>query len=191
MPRWTHPRGFYTRYLAEGATGSLFDTKIALANPNVTPARVLLRFQTDTGATYSRFLLLPPMSRRTVRPATIDGLAAVGGVSTVVESDLEVIVDPTMEWGAKTSFGVYGSHAETSLAAPRTTWYLAEGATHGNFDLFYLFQNPGTTDTVVRVRYLLPGGGHRSSVTIRCTRKSASPCSSIRYRVLRRPTCRR
>ena len=39
----------------------------------------------------------------------------------------------------------YGSHAETSIAAPSTTWHLAEGATHGAFDLFYLLQNPGDT----------------------------------------------
>ena len=36
----------------------------------------------------------------------------------------------------------YGAHTETSLAAPSTTWHLAEGATHGAFDLFYLLQNP-------------------------------------------------
>ena len=39
------------------------------------------------------------------------------------------------------SGGVYGSHAETSIAAPQTIWYLAEGATIGGFELFYLLQN--------------------------------------------------
>ena len=29
---------------------------------------------------------------------------------------------------------------------PSTTWFLAEGATHGGFDLFYLVQNPNATD---------------------------------------------
>ena len=42
-----------------------------------------------------------------------------------------------MTWG-----GGYGSHAETSLPSPVATWYLAEGATHSGFDLFYLLQNP-------------------------------------------------
>ena len=36
----------------------------------------------------------------------------------------------------------YGSHAETGVPAPALTWYLAEGATHGTFNLFYLLQNP-------------------------------------------------
>jgi hypothetical protein len=50
----------------------------------------------------------------------------------------------------------YGSHAETSIAAASTTWFLAEGATHGSFDLFYLIQNPGGTAATVTVRYLRP-----------------------------------
>ena len=52
----------------------------------------------------------------------------------------------------------YGSHAETSLAAPATTWYLAEGSTSGAFALFYLLQNPGATPADVTVRYLRPFG---------------------------------
>ena len=50
----------------------------------------------------------------------------------------------------------YGSHAETSLPAPASTWYLAEGATHSGFSLFYLIQNPGSAATTVQVTYLLP-----------------------------------
>ena len=61
--------------------------------------------------------------------------------STVVESDVPVVVDRTMTWDATG----YGSHAETAIAAPATTWYLAEGATHSGFDLFYLLQNPNAT----------------------------------------------
>ena len=57
------------------------------------------------------------------------------------------------------STGYYGSHAETSLDRPSTTWFLAEGATHGAFDLFYLLQNPDpTTAAEVEIRFLLPSG---------------------------------
>ena len=45
------------------------------------------------------------------------------------------------------------------MAAPATTWYLAEGATHGFFDLFYLVQNPSeTAPATVEARFLLPSG---------------------------------
>ena len=40
------------------------------------------------------------------------------------------------------------------LEAPATTWYLAEGATHGAFSLFYLLQNPNDADANVTVNYL-------------------------------------
>ena len=46
----THPRGFVITYFAEGATGSFFDTVIAVANPTATRALVLTRFQREDGA---------------------------------------------------------------------------------------------------------------------------------------------
>jgi hypothetical protein len=72
--------------------------------------------------------------------------------STVVESDQPVVVDRTMSWDQQG----YGSHAETAIEAPSTTWYLAEGSTGGAFDLFYLLENPGNATAVVTVNYLRP-----------------------------------
>jgi hypothetical protein len=42
------------------------------------------------------------------------------------------------------------------LTRSATTWYLAEGATHGFFDLFYLIQNPGPVAAAVEIVYLRP-----------------------------------
>ncbi len=153
----SHPRSFYTRFMAEGATGSFFDSRIAIANPGSTPARVLLRFQTGTGATPSRFVLVPPMSRVSVRPSQVAPELASADFSTIIESDAAVVVDRSMFW-SQPGTGIYGSHAESSLAAPQTQWYLAEGATHGDFDLFYLLQNPSSSQALVRIRYLRPAG---------------------------------
>jgi hypothetical protein len=77
---------------------------------------------------------------------------AVAEFSTVIESDQPLVADRTMTWDQHG----YGSHAETSVPAPTTTWYLAEGATHSGFDLFYLIQNPNATAASVEVTYLLP-----------------------------------
>jgi hypothetical protein len=52
--------------------------------------------------------------------------------------------------------GGHGSHA--ALTAPSTTWYLAEGSTAGEFNLFYLLQNPNPTAVQATVRYLRPSG---------------------------------
>ena len=151
----THPRGLYTRYLAEGATGTFFDTRVVVANPGVTPARVLFRFQTQAGQVVRHFLVIPATSRRTIDLRLLAGLEAAN-ISTVIESDVQVVVDRTMRWDQVSRAG---AHAETSSPSPSLTWYLAEGATHGTFDLFYLIQNPSQTQSAqVLIRYLLPAG---------------------------------
>ena len=59
----------------------------------------------------------------------------------MVQTSQELVVDRTMSWDATG----YGSHSETAVRSPATTWYLAEGATIGGFSLFYLLQNPAAT----------------------------------------------
>ena len=150
----THPRGTFSRAFAEGATGPFFDTRFALFNADVTTsARVLVRFMTPDGVVRSTFMTLPPRSRASIDPETIPGLESAA-FSTIVEADTEVVADRTMWWDATH----YGSHAETGTAGAALVWFLAEGATHSGFDLFYLLQNPGNEAAAVTVTYLLPSG---------------------------------
>ena len=65
-------------------------------------------------------------------------------------------VERTMTWAA--GGPTYGAHSDTGVAAPRTSWVLAEGATIGGFNTFYLLQNPTTTAAEVKVQYLLSTG---------------------------------
>jgi hypothetical protein len=148
----TDPRGFFTRYFAEGAANDFFDCYFAAANPGSTPANVLFRFLRDDGVTVRQYVNVPPTSRRTVNAKSVPGLAPVGGFSTIVESDVEIAVDRTMTWDATG----YGSHAETAVIAPAATWYLAEGATHSGFQLYYLIENPNDTPVDVQITYLRP-----------------------------------
>ena len=90
------------------------------------------------------------LSRVTVDPRTAG--AGEADFSTVIESTQPLVVDRTVRWDPSG----YGSHAESSVASPRTTWYFAEGATTGSFNLFYLLQNPGTQAATVEIRYLRP-----------------------------------
>jgi uncharacterized repeat protein (TIGR03803 family) len=150
----THPRGFFTRYFAEGATGPFFRTRFDLVNPHdTTIAIVRVRWLTDAGVTVRHDLLLAAGSRVSIDPATMPGLAHAS-FSTVVESDVALGADRLMQWGA----GDYGSSLETSVPGPATTWHFAEGSTSGDFALFYLLQNPQTTPVSATVRYLLPFG---------------------------------
>jgi len=146
----THPRGFVITYFAEGATGAFFDTVIAVANPTATRALVLSRFQREDGAVIRKYQVVEAHSRATIVVEQVPGMASAA-FSTLIEADVQVVADRTMSWD---STG-YGGHAERgTLTRATSTWYLAEGATHGSFDLFYLIQNPGDVATTVEVKFL-------------------------------------
>ena len=172
----SHPRGSLTRYFAEGAVNDghslltqsvtrFFDTQFAVLNPGGSPASVLFRFMRTDGTLVPMILAVPAHSRKTLDARDVPGLMVrttsvshppleSAEFSTVVESDVQVVVDRTMDWDDRR----YGAHGETAVAAPALTWYLAEGATHGGFNLFYLLQNPNAAEAEVRVRYLRPSG---------------------------------
>jgi hypothetical protein len=144
----------YTRYFAEGSNNTFFQTTIDLLNPGTQDANVLLHFLKSDGT-----VVLFPVSVRAQRHATVvttavDGLQSAD-FSTVVETDQPIVAERTMVWPPDQQ---YGSHSETAVKAPATQWFLAEGATHGVFSLFYLLENPSDTDANVQIRYLLPGG---------------------------------
>ncbi len=150
----THPRGFVITYLAEGATGQFFDTRLAIANPTAQPALVLTRFQKGDGSVIRDYRVVPAMSRTTIDVEGLAGLEAAE-FSTLVEADVQVVADRTMTWDQNG----YGSHAERGiLTRTATKWYFAEGATFYNFNLFYLIQNPNDQAAQVTVTYLLPSG---------------------------------
>ncbi len=152
----THPRGTHQRYLAEGATGTFFDTRVALVNPDPqATAHVQLRFLPESGSIVTTDFAMPPQSRHTVFVDDVPGMESAA-FSTLVDSDSPVVADRTMTWADGQA---YGSHAETAVDSPAPQWYFAEGATHGRFDLFYLIQNPSPTQTADVSASFLPSVG--------------------------------
>jgi hypothetical protein len=159
-----HQQGHGFRYfLAEGATtNGFFDTRIALLNTDADlPADVTIEFQLkDTTDILGHSLTLGPRQRGTVDVAALATqharLAALSGqeFSSVVYSTRPLVVDRTMSWDTSG----YGGHSETSIEAAGSAWYLAEGATIGNFELFYLIQNPNPEPLVdeIEITYMLP-----------------------------------
>jgi hypothetical protein len=147
----SHPRGFHKLYFAEGATSDFFETTLAMLNPTTARANALVRHLMSDGTAVTRVVSIDPMSVVSVDP---DATLPMRGVefSTIVESDVPLAADRTMTWDAE----AYGAHSETAIVAPSSAWYLAEGATHSGFDLFYLLQNPSPDPVTVLVRYLLP-----------------------------------
>jgi hypothetical protein len=151
----THPNGLQQRFLAEGATGTFFHTRVSLANPTTTPTAAVLTLDRRDGQRFQQVVDLPATGSAAIDVGALPGLEA-GDVSVTVDSDRPLGVERSMTWGA--SWGIYGSHAERATTAPSTTWFLAEGSTVLGFDLFYLLQNPQATSTHATVRFLLPSG---------------------------------
>ena len=143
--------GTFRRFFSEGATGSFFDTFIALLNATGQPTTATVKFQREDGQVIAQTVTLDGLARATIVPETLPGLEAAS-FSTVIESTQPIIADRTMRWDGSG----YGSHAETSVAQPLTRWYLAEGATTGGFNLFYLLQNATTQPAAVQIQYLRP-----------------------------------
>ena len=142
-------------YLAEGATGTFFDTRLAIANPTNTQALVLSRLQRADGVVVPVYTVVAAHSRATIDVETVPDMSSAD-FSTLIEADVQVVVDRTMTWD-QTGFG---SHAERGiLTRTATQWYLAEGATHGAFSLFYLLQNPGTQAGERRDHLSVAGAG--------------------------------
>jgi hypothetical protein len=156
----THPNGVFKRYFAEGATGLFFATTMWLANPDPTnAAHVVLNFDSGLGNRRTYPLTLAPGGSAAVNVGAVSGFEA-SDVSTTIESDRLIVADRSMEWGLEkvpNGHG-YGSSAESSIPAPSTQWFLAEGSTVLGFDLFYMLQNPGSTIAHVTVRYLPSSG---------------------------------
>lgn len=141
------------RYLAEGAVSGFFDTTISLFNPYAAGLDATLTFLRSGHPPVTHAVPLHVGRPVDVRPADIFG---TGGAefSTVIDTPAPIAIDRTMTWDASG----YGSHTEAAIVSPSLTWYLAEGATGGGFNLFYLLQNPSTDTALVKVTYLRGGG---------------------------------
>jgi hypothetical protein len=145
----------FTRYFAEGAAGGFFQTRFALANPHAEEVPVTVTFTDTLGSATTMQVTLPPTSRTTIDETNRPALASEA-FATKFEAPAVIAVERTMTWAA--GGPAYGAHSETGVTAPRTSWVLAEGATIGGFNTFYLLQNPTALTAEVKVQYLLSTG---------------------------------
>jgi hypothetical protein len=147
-------------FLAEGATGGFFDTFVLMANAQSTPAHVTIQFLLDTGETVTEPQVIPANGRLTLNiEAEPDPRLANAAVSTVVTSDVPIVVERSMYWigdvvpwtEEHNSFGVIDSGFH---------WGLAEGRVGGplNYHTYVLLANPESTAADVTVTFLRENG---------------------------------
>jgi hypothetical protein len=153
----THPTGSsgLTRYFVEGVNSTFYGTRLALVNPGVTTAPVLVRFLKTDGTMQTVVRSVAGQTRQTLDVTRVPGLREAS-FSTVIETPLRVVIDRTVGWDRASD---YGGHAERNIIAPSTQWYFAEGSTAGGFDLFYILKNPNPFTITIQIKYLLPSPG--------------------------------
>ena len=140
--------------LAEGATGTFFDTDLLLVNPTASNVAVTITYVTERGRVVTQGLTLAPQSRSTV---SADANAQLGpaAFSATVTSHLgiPIAVERTLRWDATG----YGMHTEKSATSLSRTWLFAEGA-QGFYQTYFLLTNPSPGPNVATLRFLRENG---------------------------------
>ena len=158
-PRWI---------LAEGATTTVFDTFILVANPNASSTTVRVQYLKSTGQIVEFTNTIPAGSRRTFWPA-VDYPTELGDAefSTVVESTEAgepIVAERAMYFNAPAPGASFTRSGHDALGVPEAsrTWYFAEGATGGDarvaFETFLLLANTNSTQVTATVTYQLDTG---------------------------------
>ncbi len=121
----------FTWFHAEGATGSVFDTFILLANPHPVDVPVNVTYTAETGLKIERPRTLPASSRLTINLEDEAPELANAAVSTrVTSSSYPIVSERAMCWGT-TGAGWREAHNSFGVTTTGTKWGLAEGWSGG------------------------------------------------------------
>ena len=146
-----------TWFLAEGATGPLFDLFVLLANPSATDAETKVSYLLDDGRTFTQAVTVKANSRQTLWvdfQTPDDGPAGVlngPALSTKVEvqNGVPIIVERAMWWpGGPAQW--YEAHNSPGSTVTGTRWGLADGVLSGpplNVATYILLANTDSTAT--------------------------------------------
>ena len=154
-------------YLAEGATGTFFDTYVLVANPSTTAAQIKVTYLLPQGVTFSTNHEVGPQNRLTLTVADQDPRLADTPVSVIVESTnaQPVVVERTM-WWPKGQW--YEAHAVAGATQTGTRWALADGQSGSDFGItpvetYILIANTSATAGSATVKLFLEDGGSSSA----------------------------
>jgi subtilisin-like proprotein convertase family protein len=142
-------------FLAEGATGSFFETFVLIGNPNDAAANVTLTYLLPTGATVTQPVQVAANGRLTINVETVDPQLADTAVSTTLVSDRPIVVERAMYWPDIT-LGWQEAHNSFGLTEAGLRWGVADGRIGGarDFQTYILLANPNAVAAEVEVRFL-------------------------------------
>jgi hypothetical protein len=117
-------------FLAEGATGTFFETFVLLANPNSIDVKAEVMFQPTGGSTVFKTKVIPANGRLTINIEQEDPSLASAAVATTVTSLLPIIVERSQYWPDPASQW-YEAHNSFGVTERAQKWVLAEGRVGG------------------------------------------------------------
>jgi hypothetical protein len=170
-------------FLPDGATGSGYDERIALLNPNDKAARVSISVLTSSRTLQPPKLLditVPPASSRSIAPAAAMGRCkgSVCGMAAVVTSTngIGVIVERTIWYSTGHIQGV-----ASEVASSRTSlhWYLGPASFDPTRDSVVVV-NPTTADAIVSLTLESDRQGPRSPGALQHVTVKAGTRAAIR-----------
>ncbi len=147
-------------FLAEGATGTFFETFILIANTYSEDVQATLTFFPASGPPVEKKKMVPARGRITVNVEVEDPALADAAVATQVTSFRPTLIVERAQYWPLTPDQWHESHNSFGVTAPGTHWGLAEGRAGGpeNYQTYLLLANPGATDAEATVLFLRENG---------------------------------
>jgi hypothetical protein len=149
-------------FLAEGATGSYFDTFVLVANPSDERADVEARYLLPDGTVITRAYQVAANSRLTIWVDLEDPRLESAAVSTAIASTngVPVIVERAMWWPGPTADTWSEAHNAAGTTVTGTAWALAEGEQGGpaRAETYLLVANTSGVAGEARVTLLFEDG---------------------------------
>jgi hypothetical protein len=146
-------------FLAEGATGTFFETFVLLANPSSTVAQATVRYLPDTGVPVEKLYDVPPGQRVTLNIEAEDPSLINSAIATQVTSTVPIIVERAQYWPDPAP-NWYEAHNSFGVTATATRWGLAEGRVglSAGYQTYILLANPNPNSVDVSIRFLREDG---------------------------------
>ena len=153
-------------FLAEGATGPLFDEYVLIANPNEADASVRATYMLPGGSTLAKDYVVAGRSRANIYVNDEEVPAGSGNrpfratsVSMVLESldpGRPIVVERAMWWPSP--FRWYEAHNAPGTTQAGTAWAVADGDVSDSSDTYILVANTSTHAARVQVTLLFEDG---------------------------------
>jgi hypothetical protein len=146
-------------FLAEGATGTFFETFVLFANPSASDASVAVRYLPDTGVPVDKTYPVPAGQRLTINIQGEDPALVSAAVATQVTSNVPIIVERAQYWPDPAP-SWYEAHNSFGVTSTGTRWGLAEGRVGLNtgYQTYILLANPNANEVNVSITFLREDG---------------------------------